>query len=226
MTVRAYARLGVVLAGIVGLGIELAAERLLAPAFGTTNDLWSIVIGLTFAFLSLGYAIGGRLADRHPTHRIIALCLLATGVWTVLLALAGRSVVDQIQQWTFNAGGLRAGLFLSVLLLITVPPFLLGIVTPTAIRLVVPRVGQAGSSAGTIYALGTIGSLVGTFVPVIVLMPRIGVRLTFLSMAAVALLGGAIGLTRLVRPLGRSTPAPVAADSHNDHRLEVAQQEL
>jgi MFS family permease len=200
MTIRAYARLGVVMAGVVGLGIELAAERLLAPAFGTTNDLWSIVIGLTFAFLSAGYTVGGRLIDRHPTHRIIATCLLATGLWTVLLALAGRAVVDQIQQWTFDNGGLRAGLFLSVLLLITLPPFLLGIVTPSAIRLVVPRVGQAGSSAGTIYALGTIGSLAGTFVPVIVLMPRIGVRLTFLTMAALALFAGAIGFTGLVRP--------------------------
>lgn len=220
MTVQAYARLGVVLAGIVGLGVELTAERLLAPAFGTTNDLWSIVIGLTFASLSLGYTIGGRLVDRRPTYRIIALCLLATGVWTVLLALAGRAVVDQIQEWTFDRGGLRAGLFLSVLLLITVPPFLLGIITPTAIRLVVPRVGQAGSSAGTIYALGTIGSLVGTFVPVIILMPRIGVRLTFLSMAGIALLGGAIGLTRLVREAHQPDDVEETVQSHSEHLLE------
>lgn len=222
MTVRAYARLGVVLAGIVGLGVELTAERLLAPAFGTTNDLWSIVIGLTFAFLSLGYTVGGRLIDRHPTHRIIATCLLATGVWTVGLALAGRAVVDQIQQWTFDAGGLRAGLFLSVLLLITVPPFLLGIVTPSAIRLVVPQVGQAGSSAGVIYALGTIGSLVGTFVPVIVLMPRIGVRLTFLSMAAVALLGGVVGLTRMVR----TTEVRAATEQHAEPGTDLLLEEV
>lgn len=222
MTIQAYARLGVVLAGVVGLGVELAAERLLAPAFGTTNDLWSIVIGLTFAFLSLGYTVGGKLVDRHPTHRIIALCLLATGVWTVLLALAGRAVVDQVQEWTFDTGGLRAGLFLSVLLLITVPPFLLGIVTPTAIRLVVPRVGQAGSSAGTIYALGTLGSLAGTFVPVIVLMPRIGVRLTFLTMAAVALAGGAIGLTRLVRAHPQPEAVEQPAGSEHEPVLERA----
>jgi MFS family permease len=198
MNIRGYAKLGVMMAGLVGLGIEMAAERLLSPAFGTTLDLWSIVIGLTFTFLSLGYELGGRLIDRRPTHRVIALCLLIAGAWTVLIALLGRPIVDQIQQWTFDFGGLRAGLFFSTLILFTVPPFLLGIVTPAAIRLVVPQVGQAGSSAGTIYALGTIGSLVGTFVPVIVLMPRIGVRLTFLSMAAVALFTGVLGLTRAV----------------------------
>jgi MFS family permease len=201
MSVRGYARFGVFMAGVVGLGIELAAERLLAPAFGTTLDLWSIIIGLTFTFLSAGYALGGRMIDRNPTHRVISLCLLAAGVWGLLIALLGRSIVSQIQQWTFDFGGLRAGIFFSTLVLITVPPFVLGIVTPSAIRLTVPRVGAAGSSAGTIYALSTIGSLIGTFVPVLVLIPRIGVRNTFLTMAVIALASGAIGLTGLVRPL-------------------------
>jgi MFS family permease len=200
MTDRGYAKLAVFLAGTVGLGIELAAERLLAPAFGTTLDLWSIIIGLTFTFLSAGYAVGGRLIDRNPTHRLISVCLLAAGGWGIVIALLGRTVVDWIQELTFDFGGLRLGIFLSTLLLFTVPPFVLGIVTPAAIRLVVPRVGEAGASAGTIYALGTIGSLVGTFVPVIVLLPRIGVRYTFLSVAALALASGALGLTRLVRP--------------------------
>ena len=58
---------------------------------------------------------------------------------------------------------------------------LLGMVTPSAIRLVVPQVGQAGRSAGTIFALSTVGSLIGTLMPVIVLIPRIGVRNTFLA---------------------------------------------
>jgi predicted membrane-bound spermidine synthase len=198
MSVAAYARLGVFVAGIVGLGIELAAERLLAPAFGTTLDLWSIIIGLTFTFLSAGYAIGGRVIDRTPSHRVISVCLLVTGAWGLVIALLGRTIVSQIQQWTFDFGGLRAGIFFSTLVLITLPPFMLGIITPSAIRLTVPRIGAAGSSAGVIYALGTIGSLIGTFVPVLVLIPRIGVRRTFLTMAAVALVTGAIGLTRLV----------------------------
>lgn len=199
MTVRAYARFAVFMAGLVGLGIELAAERLLAPAFGTTLDLWSIIIGLTFTFLSAGYAVGGRIIDRNPTHRVVALCLLASGFWALLIALAGRAIVTQIQHWTFDIGGLRAGIFLSTLLLMTVPPFVLGIITPSAIRLTVPRVGASGSSAGTIYALSTIGSLIGTFVPVLVLIPRIGVRYTFMTMAVIALVSGVIGLTNVVR---------------------------
>jgi predicted membrane-bound spermidine synthase len=218
MTIQGYAKLAVFMGGVVGLGVELAAERLLAPAFGTTLDLWSIIIGLTFTALSAGYEIGGRIIDRRPTHRVVSVCLLIAGAWSLLIALLGRSIVDAIQELTFDFGGLRLGIFLSVLLLITVPPFVIGIITPASIRLVVPRVGAAGSSAGTIYALGTVGALIGTFLPVIVLIPRIGVRYTFLTMAVVGLGTAALGFTSLVRDTARETVAeaveePVAANA-------------
>jgi MFS family permease len=199
LTVSQYARFAAILAGFVGLGIELAAERLLAPAFGTTLDLWSIIIGLTFTALSLGYALGGRFIDRNPTHRILSYCLLSASAWGVFAGIAGRDIAGWVQNWTFDFGGVTLGIFISTLILITVPPFLLGMITPAAIRLTVPVVGAAGSSAGTIFALSTLGSLVGTFLPVLVLIPEIGVRLTFFVVAASGILGGLAGLTGLVR---------------------------
>ena len=206
--------LAVFCAGFVGLGIELAAERLLAPAFGTTTELWSIIIGMTFAALSVGYSVGGRIIDQRPDHRLPALYVLTSGFWSVVVAFAGPPIIRAIQDFTFDFGGVPLGTFLSVLILITLPPFLLGMVTPSAIRLVVPQVGQAGRSAGTIFALSTVGSLIGTFMPVIVLIPRIGVRNTFLAVAAVGIVAGGLGLTGLVR--GR--PAGLRADP--DHSRE------
>ena len=219
MTIQGYAKLAVFMGGVVGLGVELAAERLLAPAFGTTLDLWSIIIGLTFTALSAGYEIGGRLIDRRPTHRLLSVCLLIAGAWALLIALLGRTIVDAIQEFTFDFGGLRLGIFLSALLLITLPPFVIGIITPASIRLVVPRVGAAGSSAGTIYALGTVGALLGTFLPVIVLIPRIGVRNTFLWMAAAGLTTGALGFTSLVR----DTAAEMVAEAVEEARAHNAE---
>ena len=213
MTARGYAKLAVFVAGVVGLGVELAAERLLAPAFGTTLDLWSIVIGVTFTFLSIGYALGGRLIDHLPSHRICALCLLAGGFWTGLIALLGRSVVWHVQGWTFEHGGVRAGVLIATLALFSVPPLALSIVTPAAIRLITPAIGAAGASAGTIYALGTLGALLGTFAPVSLLNPKIGVRLTFVSLAALGLLAGGVGLTRLVRPVAGTAGATQPADA-------------
>ena len=204
MNIRTYAKISAFLAGTVGLGVELAAERLLAPAFGTTLDLWSLIIGLTFASLSLGYELGGRYIDRNPSARFISLCLLGAGLYTLGVALLGRTVAFQIQAWTFDFGGVTLGIFLSVLLLITVQPFLLGMVTPAAIRLTIPDAGASGSSAGTIFALTTIGALIGTFVPVLLLIPFIGVRLTFVVVALVGILAALPGL------LGRVSAAPEA----------------
>jgi hypothetical protein len=117
----------------------------------------------------------------------------------VFAGIAGRDIAGWVQNWTFDFGGVTLGIFISTLILITVPPFLLGMITPAAIRLTVPVVGAAGSSAGTIFALSTLGSLVGTFLPVLVLIPEIGVRLTFFVVAASGILGGLAGLTGLVR---------------------------
>ena len=194
VNIRTYAKISAFLAGTVGLGVELAAERLLAPAFGTTLDLWSIIIGMTFAALSLGYELGGRYIDRNPHPRFVSLCLLGAGLYTLGVALLGRSIAFQIQAWTFDFGGVTFGIFLSVLILITIQPFLLGMVTPAAIRLTIASAGVSGSSAGTIFALTTVGALVGTFVPVLLLIPFIGVQLTFVVVSLVGILAALPGL--------------------------------
>ncbi|MEZ4573178.1 MAG: fused MFS/spermidine synthase [Thermomicrobiales bacterium] len=209
VNIRTYAKLAAFMAGFVGLGVELAAERLLAPAFGTTLDLWSLIIGLTFASLSAGYEIGGRYIDRNPTPRFISLCLLGAALWTFGVAAFGRSIAFRIQEWTFDFGGVTFGIFLSVLILITIQPFLLGMITPAAIRLIVSSAGASGASAGTIFALTTVGALLGTFIPVLVLIPFIGVQLTFIAVGAVGLFSAIPGLTGMID----SSPAQPAPDS-------------
>ncbi len=211
LNVRTYAKFDAFMGGVVGLGLELAAERLLAPAFGTTLDLWSLIIGLTFAFLSLGYTVGGRYIDRNPRVSFISLCLLGAGLWTLGVAAVGRSIAFSIQEWTFDFGGVTFGIFLAVLILITVPPFLLGMITPAAIRLTVPEVGATGSSAGTIFGLTTIGALLGTFIPVLLLIPFFGVRLTFLTVGIVGVLAALPGLTGMIKetePVSGQTQQP------------------
>lgn len=208
MTLRAYIKFAAFMAGMVGLGVELAAERMLAPAFGTTLDLWSIIIGMTFAALSLGYEIGGRYIDRHPRVSFLSLCLIGAGVWTLGVAAFGRSVAFRIQEWTFDFGGVTLGIFLSVLVMITIQPFLLGMITPAAIRLTIPEVGASGTSAGTIFALTTIGALIGTFVPVLLLIPFIGVQLTFVTVGLIGILAAIPGLTGRLTTSGPDQAAP------------------
>jgi len=173
-------------AGASTLAAELSGARLLAPWFGASNLVWANVIGLTLIYLSLGYWIGGKLADRYPTERTLGLVVVAAAVSLAILPL----VLGPIFQMAQNAfADLSAGAFvasfLGTMLMFLVPITLLGMVSPWAIRLTITSVETAGSVAGRLYAISTVGSILGTFLSVLVLIPAIGTRRTLFLIAAV-----------------------------------------
>jgi spermidine synthase len=193
--------------GTGSLGAEIAAVRLLAPYFGASTVVWANTIGVVLVALTVGYWLGGRFADRHPHKR--GLCLL-TLLAATLLALVPFAA-DPLLGLAVNAlDEISAGAFLGslvgVLALVAVPVLLLGAVTPWALRLAVGRVEQAGTVAGRLYALSTAGSLAGTLLSALLLIPLVGTRRTFLvfafAIAAVAVLG--------LRPARRFALAPAA----------------
>ncbi len=197
MTNRRFLVAAVLIGGICSLGIELTASRLLAPFFGTSQLIWANVIGLTLIYLTLGYRLGGRLADRRPDERILALILLCAGLSTAVVPLVARPIL----LWSSNAfSTLSVGVFLGslfgVLLLFSAPIILLGMVSPYAIRLSMRDVTSAGTTAGSLYALSTVGSIIGTFLPVLVLIPALGTNLTFYIFALILVVTGALGMRR------------------------------
>jgi predicted membrane-bound spermidine synthase len=193
--------------GTGSLGAEIAAVRLLAPYFGASTIVWANTIGVVLVALSVGYWVGGRLADRHPHMR--GLCLLALSA-AVLLALVpfaagpllhlGVNALDDISAGAF------LGSLLAVLVLVAVPVLLLGAVSPYAVRLAVSTVEEAGTVAGRLYALSTAGSLVGTLLSALVLIPLVGTRRTFLVFALAISVCAVAGL----RPARRFALAPAA----------------
>ncbi len=197
MNSRRYLLAAVLIGGISSLGIELSASRLLAPFFGTSQLIWANVIGLTLIYLTIGYHLGGRLADRRPEERLLGLILLAAGLFTAIIPLLARPIL----QWSASAfSSFSVGVFLGslfgVLLLFSVPIVLLGMVSPFAIRLSMRDVASAGSTAGSLYALSTVGSIIGTFLPVLVLIPAIGTSRTFYVFALLLVITGVLGLRR------------------------------
>jgi spermidine synthase/MFS family permease len=183
--------------GMAVLGVELTASRLLAPFFGNNLFVWANVIGLTLLYLSAGYILGGRLADRRPDDRLL--------IWIVAVAAAFIAVVPFIARPILalsvtGLSNLSAGLFLGslfgVLVLLAVPITLLGFVSPFAIRLASRQVESAGQVAGRVYAIGTVGSIIGAFLPVLVLVPNLGTRNTFLFFSLVLLVIAAAALRR------------------------------
>ena len=197
MTNRRFLLAAVLIGGISTLGIELSASRLLAPFFGTSQLIWANVIGLTLIYLTIGYRLGGRLADRRPDERLLGLILLSAGLFTAIIPLVARPIL----QWsalafsTFSVG-IFFGSFFGVLLLFLVPIVLLGMVSPFAIRLALRDVASAGSTAGSLYALSTVGSIIGTFLPVLLLIPAFGTSRTFYIFALLLVITGAIGMRR------------------------------
>jgi spermidine synthase len=180
--------------GAASLGTEISAARLLAPYFGASTIIWANTIATVLVALSLGYWLGGRIADRRSDLRGLCVIVLVAGALLALVPLVG----DPFLHLSVNAlGALSVGGFLgslvAVLVLVAVPVLLLGTVAPYANRLSLGRVTDTGRVTGRLYAISTAGSLVGTFASALLLIPLIGTHRTFLvfalALALVALPG-------------------------------------
>jgi spermidine synthase len=181
--------------GASSLGVEIAAARLLAPYFGASTVVWANTIGVVLVALSVGYWFGGRYADRHPHLRGLCLLVLAASVLIAIVPFAARPFlgfsVDAFD--TVSVGGFAGSLF-GVLVLVAVPVTLLGAAAPWAVRLAVGEVSGSGEVVGRLYAISTAGSLVGTMLSALVLIPLLGTQRTFLVFALALALAAAAGV--------------------------------
>ena len=169
----------VFVSGMASLGVEFGASRLLAPYFGTSLYVWGVLIGLILIYLSAGYVIGGRLADRRPRAEVLYQITAWAGLWIGIIPLVSYPILLASQQGFKELSvGLVAGTLLAVVLLFAVPVILLGCVSPFAIRLLLKDVETGGNTAGRVYALSTTGSILGTFLPVFWFIPSYGTRPT------------------------------------------------
>jgi MFS family permease len=191
--------------GSATLGAEIAAARLMAPFFGASTIVWANTIAVVLVALSVGYWFGGRMADRRPELR--SLCML------VLVAALGLALVPIVAQPFLTLGvkafddvslGAGFGSLLGVLVLVALPVLMLGAVSPWAIRLKLERIEASGETAGRMYAISTVGSLVGTFASALLLIPLVGTQRTFLTFALALAAVAALGLGRrwALAPLG------------------------
>ena len=184
-------------AGAGSLATEIAAARLLAPYYGSSTIVWANVIGLVLASLSLGYWLGGKLADRRPDPRVLGGIVLAAAAFIAITPFAAGPFLDvSVEGLDQISAGAAIGSFFAVLVLFAPPVILLGMVAPFAVRLAIDDVRDAGSVAGRLYALSTVGSLLGTFLSALVTIPTIGTQRTLLGSAAIVALAGAAVLGR------------------------------
>jgi spermidine synthase len=195
----------VLAAGFGATSTEICASRLLAPYFGASTVVWANVIGLILVALSIGYWLGGRIADRRPYPPVLGGLVVAAGGLIAVIPFVAQPLLDLTVRGLNNvSAGAVVGSFIGSLILFAPPVVLLGTAAPFAIRLAITDVAVAGTVAGRLYALSTVGSIVGVFVPAIVTIELLGTQRTLVATAVVVALGGSLLLRR------RWVVAPVA----------------
>lgn len=198
---RRYLYVGVFFAGCTSLAVELSASRLLGNYFGSSNLVWAAVIGLILIYLSFGYTLGGKWADRSPEYRTFFSILLWAALCIGLVPLVSRPILRLASQAFDEMRMVELfGSFAAVLALFSLPVILLGTASPFAIRLALDDTQRSGSVAGKIYTISTLGSFIGTFLPVLLLIPAIGTYRTFVALSAMLMTAAFIGLWKTVSP--------------------------
>ena len=179
----------VFITGACVLVIELMGSRILAPYFGSGIYTWSALISITLAALALGYSFGGRLADRLPRADILYMLCLAAGLWTLSTPMLARPLLPLMIQ----IPDIRTGVLLSSLILYFPNLFMLGAIGPFIIRLMTSKREIVGSVSGRVFAVSTIGSLLGALATGFVLIPGFGVVAIFtfcgILLLVIAILG-------------------------------------
>ena len=176
-------------AGASILGVEFAAVRQLTPAFGQSHYVWANVIGVVLVALAIGYALGGRWGMRASSDRCLAMAHGAAAIWIALVAFVGPGIARAlIPEGLPEPGGLPiafVGSLVASIVLYAVP---LGLLATTSPYLVArdAQTQTAGRTTGTLYAIGTVGSIVSCYLVPLVMLQLLGTRATLLIWAGVA----------------------------------------
>lgn len=177
--------------GATILALVLLGIRILGPFYGVSSFLWSVLIAVTMLSLTIGYSIGGRWADKYPSyHRLNSLIGIA-GIWLTLIPWAKHPLLTILEPI-----GLRLAVSVASLALFFPPFFLLGMISPYAIKLEASSLNRIGKTAGGLYALSTFSGAITAIVTSSFLIPYVGVsRLTLcfgLILMFVSILGFAL----------------------------------
>ncbi len=176
--------------GMSLMAVEIAANRLIAPYFSSSQIVWTIIIGTIMIAMALGNVYGGRSADKNPNPTILYNRIVVAAVWIAAIPAVGTYVIAGISAlliFNINHGFLIVAAFITCLVMFVFPVFLLGTVTPTLVKINVDNLDESGKKVGQLGAANTIGSILGTFMPTFLTIPAFGTKITFIIFSGVLL---------------------------------------
>jgi spermidine synthase len=165
--------------------IELVAGRIMAPMIGVSLYTWTSIIGVVLAGISLGNFLGGKLADRSASRRVLGSLFFISGVAALSVLFTATALANYKGPSTFPLMGrivlLTAGIFF-------LPSCLLGTISPMLVKLTLRDLTRSGDVVGKIYAVSTAGSIVGTFATGFYLVSLFGTRTIILGVSVLLFL--------------------------------------
>ena len=173
--------------GFITLGFEMVASRILTPLFGGSIYTWATIISIVVAGLMAGYFIGGVFADRHPSFAFAALIKLAAAAYLFLVFLLTDGGLEALIN---RIPGEIAALFASGVVVCFPPLVILGMYAPLSVRLILREPTDAGKIAGGLFAISSLGNIIGIIVTTFLLIPTIGTRAITLGFATFLVLSG------------------------------------
>lgn len=181
--------------GFCMMSLELLGGRILAPDFGSGIDVWAAIISVFILSLSIGYWLGGRIADRSTTNRNLGWLIVAAGLYYLLLPTFARPFLEALGPTIHTA---RGGVLMAAMTLFIVPSLILGCVSPMLVKLVFISGAKVGTTTGTLYAIGSFGNVLGILVTDYVLLVTFNLNNNIYGMGVVLVL---VGIAHLAIPI-------------------------
>jgi len=183
----------VFVSGMLVMVLELIGTRLIAPYFGSSLHVWTAMIGTILGFLSIGYFVGGRIADRKATFEHLGMILLINAIACLILVFSARYILVFLAN---TVPFTSLGALFATVLLFSIPSVLFGIVSPYAAKLQIDSLKKSGTTVGNLYALGTLGSISGTFLAGYYLLSIMGSFQLIFLISIFLLINGAVLLKK------------------------------
>lgn len=166
--------------------LELVASRILAPYFGSSNLVWTSVIGIILASGSIGNYLGGIVADKPEVNKKFKLILLISSLLILIIPFVQTPVIETV---SMLVNDIRIGAIISTIFLFFLPSVFLGFLVPMVQKLKITDLETSGEVSGKVYALATLGGIFGTFIGGFWLVPSFGsIEILFFMVIAILVL--------------------------------------
>lgn len=185
----------VFICGAVVMAYEIIGSRMLGPYVGTSMFVWTSIIGIILLSLSIGYILGGRIADKKPRADILSMFIFTSALFIILSTLLKDVLLNFLLSSISN---IQVVSIIASILLFTIPSILLGMVSPFAARIKMKSVEKSGSTVGNLYAISTVGSIIGVFLAGFYFVPNFKIT-SILMLFAIALIAVSLYLNGMYR---------------------------